>query len=391
MHATQQEHAVSKSQLPVVALVTDAIYPYFHGGKELRYHELAQRLAGRAEVHVYTMQWWNGPRVRTDGVVTYHAISRLRPMYHGDRRSMREAIFFAISCLRLLRCRFDVLDSDNVPYFHLFVLRLVAWLKRKRLSVTWYEVWGRSYWREYLGWAGHASWFVEWAAMRLPDHIIAASPETATRLRAALGCRGSITATLNGIDLDVIHNSHPDAASADIVAVGRLIAHKRIDMLLDTVALLHAEGMPLTCRIIGDGPQRAALYEQARALRIDHAVDFRHDVPEQKDVYALLKAAKVAVFPSAREGFGIAALEAIACGVPVVTTSAPDNLAQHLVARSATGVVCDPSATAIAAAVKRVLADSGAQSHEGLEKDRVWLAEYSWDSVTDQVARVLQV
>ena len=30
---------------PVVALVTDAIYPYFRGGKEVRYHELAQRLA----------------------------------------------------------------------------------------------------------------------------------------------------------------------------------------------------------------------------------------------------------------------------------------------------------------------------------------------------------
>ena len=72
---------------------------------------------------------------------------------------------------------------------------------------------------------------------------------------------------------------------------------------------------------------REALHAQAQRLGIEAAIDFRHDVWEQKDVYALMKAARVAVFPTSREGFGIAVLEAIACGLPVVTTSAPDNLA----------------------------------------------------------------
>jgi glycosyltransferase involved in cell wall biosynthesis len=391
MRGARRERAVSRVQLPVVAVVSDAIYPHFYGGKELRYHELARRLVGRAVVHVYTMHWWDGPRVRTDGGVTYHAISRLRPMYHGDRRSFREAIFFAIGCLRLVRHHFDVLDADHMPYFQIFVLRLVTWLRRKRLVVTWHEVWGRSYWCEYLGWAGYAAWLVEWTAMRLPDHIIAASPQTAARLRALLGRRASITPAPNGIDFDAIRNAYPDGARTDLVAVGRLIEHKRIAMLLEAVALLHAEGIQVTCRIVGDGPQRAALHERARALGIAHAVDFRHAVHEQKEVYALVKAAKVAVFPSAREGFGIAALEAIACAVPVVTTSAPDNLAQYIVARSANGVVCEPSASAIAAAVKGALAGSGARSHDGDGQDQAWLAEYSWDTVTDQVARVLRV
>jgi hypothetical protein len=48
----------------VVAMVSDAIHPYHRGGKELRYYELTRRLAGRADIHVYTMNWWNGPRVR---------------------------------------------------------------------------------------------------------------------------------------------------------------------------------------------------------------------------------------------------------------------------------------------------------------------------------------
>ena len=120
-------------------------------------------------------------------------------------------------------------------------------------------------------------------------------------------------------------------------------------MLLDSIALLHASGLFVTCRVIGDGPLREALHAQAQRLGIEAVIDFRHDVWEQKDVYALMKAARVAVFPTTtREGFGIAVLEAIACGLPVVTTSAPDNLAQYLVAQSSSGIVCAPTAEAIA-------------------------------------------
>src|ERR1035441_5439043 len=102
-----------KTPHPVVALVNDAIFQYHRGGKELRYHELSQRLANRADVHVYTMHWWAGPRVREDKAVTFHAISRLRPLYTHDRRSLRQAIFFALACLRLLGCRFDVLGGPH--------------------------------------------------------------------------------------------------------------------------------------------------------------------------------------------------------------------------------------------------------------------------------------
>jgi len=44
-----------------------------------------------------------------------------------------------------------------------------------------------------------------------------------------------------------------------------------------------------------------------------------------------MKAAKVFALPSAREGFGIAALEALACGIPVVTVDHPSNAARDLI------------------------------------------------------------
>jgi glycosyltransferase involved in cell wall biosynthesis len=230
--------------------------------------------------------------------------------------------------------------------------------------------------------------------MRAPDHLIAASPETAARLRAVLGERASICVVPNGIDLDGIKDSHPDDVRVDLVTVGRLLPHKNFGMLLESVAMLHSAGLPVTCRVIGDGPQRAALHERARELGIDHAVDFRHDVWERKDLYSLVKAAEVAVFPSAREGFGLAVLESIACNVAVVTTSAPDNLARHLVAHSANGTVCAPSAEAIADAIRALLekpAAGRAESHAERGAQDAWLAEHGWDFAADQVARALGI
>ncbi|HEX4063336.1 MAG TPA: glycosyltransferase family 4 protein [Streptosporangiaceae bacterium] len=399
---------MSQPRRPVVAMVSDAIYPYNPGGKELRYHELTRRLADRADVHVYTMRWWQGPRTRVEDSVTFHAISPLLSMYAGTRRSLKEAALFALACLRLITRRFDVLEADHIPYLQIIALRLVATVRRKRFVVTWHEVWGPQAWREYLGRPlGTAAWFTEWLAMRLPDHIIAASAQTAQRLRGVLGEGAQITVAPNGIDLDAVATITPDLAGTDLVVVGRLLNHKRVDMLLAAVALLHRDGLPVTCRVIGDGPERERLHQVARELGIGHAVDFRHDVAEQKDVYALVKSARVFVSPSAREGFGIAVLEALACGLPVVTTSDPDNLAQHLAARSARSVVCDPSAPAVAAAVRIVLArpDAAASLHgvstdvanpdvanpDVADPDDAWLADYTWDAITDLVAGAFNI
>jgi glycosyltransferase involved in cell wall biosynthesis len=282
-----------------------------------------------------------------------------------------------------------VLEADQIPYFQLFILRAVATLKRKPFTVTWHEVWSRSYWREYLGWAGWIAWSVEWLAMHLPDQIIAASPQTADRLRAILGERRPITPIPNGIDLSNVSAVCPDAEESDLVVVGRLMNHKRVDLLLQVIALLHAEGMPVTCRIIGDGPDRAALQEQARRLQILPAVEFRNDVSEQKELYALVKAARLFVSLSAREGFGIAVLEAIACGVPVLTTSEPDNFAQHLVARYSKGVVCEPRLEHIATAVKQVLAEHQDYPERGYGPES-WVAEYDWETMADRLAGVYQ-
>jgi N-acetyl-alpha-D-glucosaminyl L-malate synthase BshA len=69
--------------------------------------------------------------------------------------------------------------------------------------------------------------------------------------------------------------------------------------------------------MVGDGPDRAAGEALARELGIADAVAF---VGEQREVVPLLQRAELFLLPSAEESFGLAALEAMACGVPVVAS-----------------------------------------------------------------------
>jgi glycosyltransferase involved in cell wall biosynthesis len=376
---------VSRERRPRVALVTDAIHPFHRGGKEIRYHEVARRLARRADVHVYTMKWWPGPRVRRADGVTFHAICPRLLLYAGDRRSIPQALAFAAACLGLLFARFDVIEADHMPYVQLFPLRLVAWLRRKRLVVTWHEHWGPDYWRAYLGPAWRAGWLAERLAMRLPDRLVAASPGTAERLREHVGDRIPLAVAPNGVDFDLIARSEPAPARSDAVVVGRLLGHKRLDLLLAALAVLRDRGLPVTARVIGDGPGRESVAAEVRARGLERLVELRHDVASQEELYALLKAARVFVFPSEREGFGIAVLEALACGLPVVTTSAPGNQARHLVARAARGVVCEPDAEALAAALERVLASAGGPR----QPPETWVRDYDWEAVAERVAEAV--
>jgi glycosyltransferase involved in cell wall biosynthesis len=370
-----------------IAMVTDAIAPYHRGGKEQRYDELAPRLTEYGDVHVYTMKWWRAHRATTrrDGVA-YHAICPFLPLYRGERRSVVQAAMFALASLKLSFARFDVLEADHMPYLQLFPLKLIVLLRRKRLVVTWHEVWDRTQWGRYLGRAGAVAWWLEQRAMRMPDCIIAASPQTAQRLRERIDGRVPVVVAPNGIDLDLVLRTPAATDAAEVVSVGRLLRHKRFDMLLEAIALLDKPGSPITCRIIGDGPEREALGAQASRLGIAHLVDFRHEVRSNEELLSLLKASRVFVFASEREGFGIAALEAIACGIPVITTTAPDNLARHLVERSARGVLCDHAPQALAGAIE---AELSATAAEPAAVDQDWLAEYDWAAITARIARAL--
>ena len=104
-----------------------------------------------------------------------------------------------------------------------------------------------------------------------------------------------------------------------LVHCGRLSAEKKPQRSLITLATLRASGLPVRLVVAGDGPLRPRL--ERRAAHAGLPVTFAGFLSGRADLAALLASADVALAPGPAETFGLAALEALACGTPVVVSA----------------------------------------------------------------------
>ena len=104
-----------------------------------------------------------------------------------------------------------------------------------------------------------------------------------------------------------------------LVHCGRLSAEKKPQRSLATLATLRNAGLPVRLVVAGDGPLRSRLAR--RATRAGLPVTFAGFLPGRADLAALLASADVAIAPGPAETFGLATLEALACGTPVVVSA----------------------------------------------------------------------
>lgn len=322
----------------IIAFVSDAIYPYNKGGKEKRLHELSIRLAKMGnEVHIYTMKWWDGPKDRIEEGVHLHGIGKLHNLYVRDRRSIKGGMLFGFACIKLINKKFDVADVDHIPYFPLYSMWLVCLIKDKPMFGTWHEVWGKNYWKHYLGSAGFIAAFMEKLSIRFPRDIIAISQHTSERLNQVLNYKNVAEVLSPGLDFNGIRAIMPAKKKTDIIYAGRLLKHKNLDMVVKAVAALKKDGQKVKCLIIGEGPEKRKLVNLADRLGVSSLIEFKGFLPSHDDLYSNFKSSKVFVLPSSREGFGIVAIEANACGIPVLTNFAPDNAAKDLINNGSNG------------------------------------------------------
>ncbi|MFL5958785.1 MAG: glycosyltransferase family 4 protein [Gaiellaceae bacterium] len=200
------------------------------------------------------------------------------------------------------------------------------------------------------------------ALLRPARAVICVSETVAAAVRAA------------GLDVVVIPNGvrvpdevGPPAKPPEVLYVGRLSPEKNVDTLVEAVG-------DLNLVVAGDGPLRGRVPNTLGA--VPHA-----------EVERLLERATVVVAPCEREGFGLAAAEAMAFGRPVVAAAGGALL--ELVVDGETGLLVPPrDASALREAVQRLLADAELRDRLGRTARARARERFGWESVIERTLEV---
>jgi glycosyltransferase involved in cell wall biosynthesis len=143
-------------------------------------------------------------------------------------------------------------------------------------------------------------------------------------------------------------SSARNAGALHLVSAGRLVPQKGFDLLIEAVAQSGAKGIQVT--ILGEGPLERDLKELARERDVAGQFQF---LGFQRNPYPLFARADALVLCSRFEGFSNVALEALACGTPVVATPAPGGTRELLGSIPECELADAISAPALAAAIVR--------------------------------------
>ena len=211
---------------------------------------------------------------------------------------------------------------------------------------------------------------LRWLARWWCDRFVCVSRTSASGIFGdnldAAGYRKRVRVIPNTLDMAAVDSAKPrdwrqEFGFPDQVLligyVGRLAHNKGVDILLRAAAQLKTNQTPLHWIIVGDGADRPKLEALATGLDLAGVVHFVGRVPRES-IYAAIKGFDLVVVPSREEGFGLSAVEAMACGVPVVA-SRVDAL-QEVVVDGVTGLLSEPEDPEdMASKLKNLMMDTG--------------------------------
>jgi glycosyltransferase involved in cell wall biosynthesis len=177
----------------------------------------------------------------------------------------------------------------------------------------------------------------------------------------------------------------PRSSPLIAVYVGGLLKRKNLSLALHGIARARARGVDVEMVIAGTGDEELPLRAEAERLRIGSGVRFLGRIDEATKL-ALLQRADLFLFPSVLEGFGMAAAEALACGVPVIgmrTTSTAE-----IVRDGESGILLsDPTdAESVALAIATLASSSEMRQRMGAAGRADVRSRFSW---TRSAAEVL--
>jgi glycosyltransferase involved in cell wall biosynthesis len=167
-----------------------------------------------------------------------------------------------------------------------------------------------------------------------------------------------------------------------VAAVGRLAPEKAHARYLDAVAQAAAELPDTRFLLVGDGPLRSDLERQVSDLSLGERLRLTGARPDARDLIAL---SDLLVLPSDREGLPVVALEALAAGVPLLSTDLPGV---EELRRAGAASVVPPDAGALAAEMVALVRDPGRRGEMGARARELHAREFSVERMVREYRRL---
>lgn len=171
-----------------------------------------------------------------------------------------------------------------------------------------------------------------------------------------------------------------------VLFVGRLIAVKGVRYLIEAVNIITRQGkQSIKLVVIGDGPERGNLVSLVKELRLEERVEFKGLVPNQ-DIPEHMGAADIFALPSLSEGFPVTIVEAMAAGLPIVTSRICGL--SEIVTEGENGFLVKPGDSGALAEKLLLLLVDEQMRRQISQNNRGKAKQYSWEAVVDKLERV---
>ncbi|MDG6982543.1 MAG: glycosyltransferase family 4 protein [Nitrososphaerota archaeon] len=361
----------------------------YWGGGERQFYEVATRVAKLG--HRVTVLTCRFPGQRSsdfyDGVEVRRAGMSRDP---GTGVALRSPVRVAEYLVRTVKAGVeeacDVVHCN--AYYPVIAGRAVSAIRKTPMVSTFHDLPGAQTWAEYSGsrswgWLGYVATVASARLAKGP--VISVSEQARARVAPFVG--GRLEVIPNGVDAELLGKGGSVKKPWQVLYVGRLVAYKRVDVLLAAFQEVAAKLPDARLVVVGEGPERGALERGAASLPRGR-VRFTGAVPSNQEVARLYAESSLFVFPSVTEGEGVALKEAMAAGLPVVAARAPGSGVLGLVRDGWNGALVPPGdARALAGEMLRILSD-GEMAKEMGENGRSLAAGWGWDDVAEKVVEV---
>jgi len=357
-----------------IAIVTERFPPSL-GGIEVRYFEIARRLARWGhEVHVYAIREGNQiPDKQLKNMYVHRVIRIDRYLNERGTREVGNVLKVTLATRRQLNKEvFDIYDFNQFPY-------LPAIMTRKHPSiVTWLEAWRKQALRYSGGIMYVPIRILEKMLTLAPDQHIAISELTRNRLINGYDIPPEkIKVIPCGVNYNVFREKTKEKVFGRLCYIGRLSPHKHIEVIIDAYLMLRKEYPEVELHIVAV-PNEPCLSYYQRLTKNTQGV-YLYSVDRTKAI-EILKSSYLFLSASEREGFGMAALEAMASGTVPVVAQAPLSATNEVVINNYTGLLINSTPHNFMSAVRYLLNDEDAWCKLS-SNGREYSQKYDWDKI----------